>query len=266
MKIDELIFGCGRLRGGTEEANSRKLIELALDQGIRRFDVAPSYGLGSAESILGAVLAESGISREVKITTKYGIPAPASPSLMLVARRAAKSIVRLVPSLREVAIRAANTNQGKREIRPDCLIPSIEASLARLKVSTLDGLLLHEPTVESITPILIQRLDSATKSGLIAKYGSGTGKPYDGLVHCGTIEQFCFSSGTRPPSPSTGLRRVVHGCIRGRPTEEGLNDGEYALRCLTSGLQEMSANQVIFSTTSVARLHNLLTAVKNGNT
>ena len=55
---DRLGFGCGRLRAGLEERNSRRLIEAALERGIRYFDTAPSYGDGASERVLGLGLRE----------------------------------------------------------------------------------------------------------------------------------------------------------------------------------------------------------------
>ncbi len=49
-------FGCGDLYGGASRAQSVRLIETALDQGIQYFDLARLYGNGSAEAVMGSIL------------------------------------------------------------------------------------------------------------------------------------------------------------------------------------------------------------------
>src|SRR4051794_650140 len=66
-------FGCARLFGGGEYKASSRLIEAALQAGIRHFDTAPSYGSGLSENVLGAVLA--GV-KGVTIATKIGVSRP----------------------------------------------------------------------------------------------------------------------------------------------------------------------------------------------
>jgi D-threo-aldose 1-dehydrogenase len=61
MNRDELIFGCGPIgsfAADGDEATGRAALDAALAAGIRRFDVAPSYGDGQAESLLGDALAD----------------------------------------------------------------------------------------------------------------------------------------------------------------------------------------------------------------
>ena len=74
VSITRVGFGCARIFGGIEKRASSKLIEAALEVGIRHFDTAPSYGDGESEAVLGTVLA--GID-DVTVTTKIGIPRPA---------------------------------------------------------------------------------------------------------------------------------------------------------------------------------------------
>lgn len=75
---DRLIFGTARLSGGAYARRSRHVIEACLQAGIRRFDTAPSYGMGAAEQLLGEVTC--GID-QVAIHTKAGAPKPAFSGL-----------------------------------------------------------------------------------------------------------------------------------------------------------------------------------------
>jgi aryl-alcohol dehydrogenase (NADP+) len=64
-----------------EEDESRRIIQRALDLGIRFFDTADMYSLGRSEEILGKALKDSGISREhVVIATKAWSPMSGDPN------------------------------------------------------------------------------------------------------------------------------------------------------------------------------------------
>ena len=70
-------FGCWGISGSdvwnnTTDADSMAAIHRALDRGINFFDVAPVYGLGHAETILGHAL--KGHRHEVLIASKCGLP------------------------------------------------------------------------------------------------------------------------------------------------------------------------------------------------
>src|SRR6185295_13486167 len=116
--------------------------------GIRYFDVAPSYGLGTAEEVLGAVL---GDSRDVVIATKVGVPRPAySPRGDLV-RRLAKSVLDRVGLLKRLAQNAASRGRPASGERPRYdfsatgIRMSLEESLKKLRRGSIDVLLAHEP-------------------------------------------------------------------------------------------------------------------------
>ena len=71
--ITQIALGCGRLNGRLERRSSARIVEAALALGIRHFDTAPSYGMGTADEVLGSVL--SGVDG-VTITSKVGIARP----------------------------------------------------------------------------------------------------------------------------------------------------------------------------------------------
>ena len=58
-KVSQIGLGCGRLVGRSTLIQSARIVETALDLGIRYFDVAPSYGMGTAEEVLGHVTGDS---------------------------------------------------------------------------------------------------------------------------------------------------------------------------------------------------------------
>ena len=79
-KIEEEIsaIGIGCLNFGgdwdsTEDNNSAKIVCTAVDMGINFFDVAPVYGWGHSEKVLGKVLKENGLRNKVLIASKGGL-------------------------------------------------------------------------------------------------------------------------------------------------------------------------------------------------
>ncbi len=76
LSLSAVGFGCWGISGSdvwnqTDDAHSRQTIHQALDQGINFFDVAPIYGKGHAEVILGDAL--KGKRNEVIIASKCGL-------------------------------------------------------------------------------------------------------------------------------------------------------------------------------------------------
>src|SRR6478752_2757778 len=63
----------GWMWGGTDEAESIRTIQAALDRGISLIDTAPVYGFGRSEEIVGKALAEGGRRAGVVLATKVGL-------------------------------------------------------------------------------------------------------------------------------------------------------------------------------------------------
>jgi aryl-alcohol dehydrogenase-like predicted oxidoreductase len=63
----------GWMWGGTDEAESIRTIQEALDLGITLIDTAPVYGFGRSEEIVGKALAQDGRRRRAVIATKVGL-------------------------------------------------------------------------------------------------------------------------------------------------------------------------------------------------
>ena len=68
--------GLGQVWGATSRAQALETVAIALDNGINHLDVAPMYGRGEAESVVGEAL--KGKSTDgLHITTKCQIGTPA---------------------------------------------------------------------------------------------------------------------------------------------------------------------------------------------
>jgi len=59
--------------GGTEERESIRTIQSAVERGITLIDTAPVYGFGQSEEIVGKALAEGGLRDRVVLATKVGL-------------------------------------------------------------------------------------------------------------------------------------------------------------------------------------------------
>ena len=63
----------GWMWGGSDEAESIKTIQHAVDLGINLIDTAPVYGFGHAEELVGKALAEGGLRDKAVLATKVGL-------------------------------------------------------------------------------------------------------------------------------------------------------------------------------------------------
>ncbi len=75
-QISAIGIGCWNMGGdwdSSEESNSIKIIHAAIDMGVNFFDVAPVYGWGVSETILGKALKADGRRNKVLIASKGGL-------------------------------------------------------------------------------------------------------------------------------------------------------------------------------------------------
>lgn len=75
-EISAIGVGCWNFGGQwdtSSEQNAIKIVHAAIDNGINLFDIAPVYGYGRAETILGKALKEGGKRSKVLIATKCGL-------------------------------------------------------------------------------------------------------------------------------------------------------------------------------------------------
>lgn len=75
-QISVIGIGCWNMGGdwdSSEESKSIKIIHAAIDMGVNFFDVAPVYGWGVSETILGKALKEGGLRNKVLIASKGGL-------------------------------------------------------------------------------------------------------------------------------------------------------------------------------------------------
>lgn len=63
----------GWMWGGSDEAESVRTIQAAVDRGVSLIDTAPVYGMGRSETIVGKALADGGRRDRVVLATKAGL-------------------------------------------------------------------------------------------------------------------------------------------------------------------------------------------------
>lgn len=204
-------FGCGRLKGGAEKANALRLVHAALDLGIRHFDTAPPYGLGTSEAVLGEALRHR--PEPITVFTKAGLARPASPGLMQTARAIVKPLAHHIPGLRKAVLKGMAHRATPANFHPDFIAQSFETSLRLLQRERVDGLLLHEAQPQDMLAPLKPLFDRYVAKGQLGAYGSSTGEPLAHLVRFGTVLQYrCPAPGSgEAPTASTD---VLHGAFR----------------------------------------------------
>lgn len=143
LNVSVLGFGCWAIGGewnNIEDKQSIRAIHAALDKGINFFDVAPVYGKGHSEDILGRAL--SSVNRnDVIIASKCGL--------------------------------RWNTPDGatRNDLSPASILSEIEDSLRRLQTDYIDIYQLHWP--DPLTPVheTAEVLKSLIKQGKIRHVG-----------------------------------------------------------------------------------------------
>ncbi len=120
----------------------------AHDTGVTWYDVAPAYGDGRAEGLLGEFL--RGKRDTVVICTKVGLAPPKVSSPKKVVRALARPVIKAFPQLRArvAGLRGENV---RMPITAATIEASVANSLRQLKTDYIDILALHDPAPEDVT-------------------------------------------------------------------------------------------------------------------
>ncbi|MFZ1752285.1 MAG: aldo/keto reductase [Caldilineaceae bacterium] len=78
LKVSEICLGTMTFGHGTDEAESRRMVDLAYDAGVNFFDTADAYGSGESEILLGKAL--KGRRRDAVVATKFFNPTGPGPN------------------------------------------------------------------------------------------------------------------------------------------------------------------------------------------
>lgn len=161
--VSVLGFGCASLGSRVSPAEGGRAVDLALDLGVTWFDVAPSYGDGDAETLLGRAL--KGRRDQVVICTKAGLIRPPISGAKAMARSLARPVVKALPGLRALAARVRGP-VVRQPITGDAVTASLEQSLRRLGSDHVDVFALHDPAKDEVLrEDVLRALEAAVASG-----------------------------------------------------------------------------------------------------
>ncbi len=217
MLIPRLVLGCGHLTGGASAAESRRLLEHARAGGIRHFDTAPSYGIGTAEDVVGQTF---GDDADVAITAKIGSLRPSAPLLKTVARRA----LRLVRGGPRAAPAYRPSMQGGRHAADGCFDPafmaeSFEITARKLRRARLDQVLLHESYAAPPPPHVVSFLEGLLADGRASHVGIANGADYDPALRAACPEHWTMQAAIDPamllaPASLPDAPTILHTLVK----------------------------------------------------
>ena len=171
VRLSRFGLGCVSLGSHERTQDAVRLLREAFELGITHFDVAPLYGLGRAESILGEFL--STVPRDrVTVATKFGLEPPrilgGRPGLV----RLGKQVVRFLPGVRTLVRRRIHSRVRESLFSAQDAAGSLEASLKVLGCEYVDLLLLHEARLpDACNAELVEYLEREVRGGRIRAYG-----------------------------------------------------------------------------------------------
>jgi hypothetical protein len=165
--VSRIGFGCAGLGSRVGVRKGVYLLETAIERGVTWIDVAPGYGDGRAEAIIGRLPAAK--KHHLHITTKVGLVAEPGWVRTRIGPLA-RPLLAKIPQLRVVAAGTA----GVREMALDShtLVMSLEKSLQRLGIEQVGALLLHGPAATRIEDDAIHTaLLGLKRAGKIGAFG-----------------------------------------------------------------------------------------------
>jgi diketogulonate reductase-like aldo/keto reductase len=167
-------MGCASLGSRYDAAQGLRRLAEAFDLGVTWFDVAPAYGGGQAEPILGRFL--KGRRDKVCVTTKVGLTAPRQNALKRLAYPILRPIVARAKGLRR-AIRGSGAMVNVHvPLTAELIEQSIVRSLQRLGTDRVEVYALHDPSPEDVVrEDVLRALETVVARGQ-ARYVSAAGQ------------------------------------------------------------------------------------------
>jgi aryl-alcohol dehydrogenase-like predicted oxidoreductase len=137
LKVSEICLGTMTFGHGTDEAEARRMVDLALDAGVNFFDTANSYGNGQSEVMLGKALKRR--RRDVVVATKFFNPMGPGPN-----------------------------DSGMSRVH---ILNAIEDSLKRLQMEYVDIYYIHHVDVQTPLEEMLRALDDLVHQGKVRYIG-----------------------------------------------------------------------------------------------
>lgn len=170
LESSVLGMGCAPLGSRYSSRQSLRALDRAFDAGVSWYDVAPSYGAGEAEAILGRFL--KGRREVVQVVTKVGLRASRMGLLKQIALPVARPLVATLKGLRKTGRVSGAVVNDKVALSPDFIVQTLHASLRALATDRVEVLLLHEPTPQEVTrDDVLQTMESLLRAGKVRHVG-----------------------------------------------------------------------------------------------
>ncbi|MBU2359455.1 MAG: aldo/keto reductase [Alphaproteobacteria bacterium] len=207
-------FGCASLGSRVSPAQSERALARAHDHGVRWFDVAPAYGAGAAEPLLGAFL--QGRRDDVQICTKVGLLPPPQGAPVRLVRSLLRPAVALARPLRAAIRRSGTTANRQVPLTPDLLRASLDRSLNRLRTDYVDVYALHNADPDDLVrDDILRTLQDLLASGKVRTVGvAGDMAAARAALACGApfgLVQFAQPQG--PGDLAAAARAAGIGCV-----------------------------------------------------
>lgn len=141
-------MGCASLGSRYSARDGIRALEAAFNCGVTWFDVAPAYGAGEAEAILGRFL--QGKRDSVQLCTKVGLAPPAQGLAKRLLMPVARPIVAKLKGLRGAVRQSGTTANTRLPLTAELIEQSITSSLTWLGTDHVDVYALHDPVPEDV--------------------------------------------------------------------------------------------------------------------
>ena len=165
--------GCGRVGSVSNPVSMREIeatLEAAVQSGVNLFDTADIYGQGDSERTLSRLLRRH--RDRVFVVTKIGGRHAPYAGLSRLAKPLLRVLARSRPKLRNAVI-ATRSTTVVHVFSPPNLLRAAEASRRRLGLDQLPGVLLHDPSTETLRkPEIYDFLGELLRSGKAARVGA----------------------------------------------------------------------------------------------
>jgi aryl-alcohol dehydrogenase-like predicted oxidoreductase len=218
VKTSTIGLGAAYLVAGLERKRNRRLVDIAYESGFRHFDVAPIYGLGTAEVVLGEALRHR--RHTSTIATKVGLPfGAASPSLLFAhaAYQPFRALNSYIPNRKVPSKGTTNARQVRFDL--PFVAQSIVESLRALKTDYLDLLLLHEVQQGDVTDELITFLQKQRQAGVCISIGVASSANSVAQISRAwpkifDVYQYSWSAlDAQPTAPVSESFQITHRCL-----------------------------------------------------
>ena len=163
-------FGCASLGSRISPKAARAALEHAFDAGVTWYDVAPAYGAGTAEFLLGEFV--KGKADQVSVCTKVGLIAPNDTPAKRMARALIRPLAAAAKPVRDAVRGSGLTANRTVPLTPELVRSSLDNSLKRLGVDQVALYALHNAKPEDMAREEIRRaLEDLLAAGKVRAVG-----------------------------------------------------------------------------------------------